>query len=114
MTKKAKPVSSRMNPLDEPSSDSSTALDGRVMFRLTSFAKDQSGADGVISIFVKGPTAQLAYDLPPALLGRMPEMLHTAAHDSVRQLVALAEKIGDAAPGGVRIGELKPESCDTH
>lgn len=118
MTRKAKPGSSRMKPPDELSSGSSTAIDGSVMFQLAAFAKDQSGADGVISIFVKGPTAQIAYNLPPALLGRMPEMLHTAAHASVEQLVAIAEKIGGAALGDVPIdvhmSELKPESFDTH
>lgn len=79
-----------------------TRQEGRLLSRLATFARDQSRADGVIVIFIKGGSAQLAHAVPPALLGEMPQILYSAAHDSVRQLTALAEGIDATASGELR------------
>ncbi len=76
--------------------------DGRLYNDLAAYAKAQSGADGVIVVFVKGPTAQLAHAVSPELLGCIPTILEAASRDSLHHLQALAEEIDRTATGELR------------
>jgi hypothetical protein len=83
---------------------SRTALehDGRLYNELAAYARERSGADGVIVVFVKGPTAQLAHAVSPELLGCIPTILEAASRDSLHYLRALAKEIDRTATGELR------------
>lgn len=85
--------------------DASQAMrehDGRLYNELAAYAREQSGADGVIVVFVRGPTAQLAHAVSPELLGCIPTILEAASRDSLHHLRALAEEIDRTATGELR------------
>ena len=73
--------------------------DGHLYNDLAAYARQQSGADGVIVVFVKGPTAQLAHAVSPELLGYIPTILEAASRDSLQYLEALADEIDRTATG---------------
>lgn len=83
-----------------------------MLFQLASFAKDQSGADGVIAVFLKGPYAKLGWVLPPELYPKMPTILGAASHDSLRELAWVISEPGVQLPDEVRkkIRELLEDS----
>lgn len=76
--------------------------DGHLYNDLAAYAKEQSGADGVIVVFVKGPSAQLAHAVSPELLGFIPTILEAASRDSLQHLKALADEIDRTATGELR------------
>ena len=76
--------------------------DGHLYNDLAAYARQQSGADGVIVVFVKGPTAQLAHAVSPELLGYIPTILEAASRDSLQHLQSLADETDRTATGELR------------
>ncbi len=74
----------------------------RRYYELASFCKEQSGADGVIAVFLKGSQAHFGWHLAPELYPQIPNILDTAAEASFTKLASILEDPGVRLPAEVR------------
>jgi hypothetical protein len=77
-------------------------VEARLHNVLVQIAHEQSGADGVIAVFIKGPSASVAHSALPEMLGFVPAILDAASRDTYEYIKRLAEDIDRDATGELR------------
>jgi hypothetical protein len=71
-------------------------------FQLAHFARTTVAVDGVISVFVEGQEAYVAWSLAPELYPHMPKILTKASSDSVKQLARFVDDPAVRLSEGIR------------